>query len=373
MFTIRKNALVLNAMKHTLLGFFFLYILSSNVLATTNELIFQKDLVSHYWIKKDNCISLNPGYFTQVMAAYTVIEYINSLDNNSSNHKTNSKIKEKSNEFADIFLNNINENKYNYILKELNINNTEFIAMMNHNAKKLNLENTKYTSAITDNENNITTPEDIAKLTEHFFNHSKLKKQITPLNKSISENKNVQRFLNPTILEKSFFLGGIINNKWNGVFISNSINQSKTSRKIITIILNANSLERLSYLASNSIQVGLSTTETIRFFSKEESVGKIRIINGNLKEIPVKVLNDVFLTINKDELQYAKETFTIQLLHESPLLAPISKNEEVGTMFIQMNGKLLNSTPVFAEESVATGNLWHRFLDMIELSLTSTN
>ena len=68
--------------------------------------------------------------------------------------------------------------------------------MMNHNAKKLNLENTKYTSAITDNENNITTPEDIAKLTEHFFNHSKLKKQITPLNKSISENKNVQRFLN---------------------------------------------------------------------------------------------------------------------------------------------------------------------------------
>lgn len=360
-------------MKHTLLGFFFLYILSSNVLATTNELIFQKDLVSHYWIKKDNCISLNPGYFTQVMAAYTVIEYINSLDNNSSNHKTNSKIKEKSKEFADIFLNNINENKYNYILKELNINNTEFIAMMNHNAKKLNLENTKYTSAITDNENNITTPEDIAKLTEHFFNHSKLKKQITPLNKSISENKNIQRFLNPTILEKSFFLGGIINNKWNGVFISNSINQSKTSRKIITIILNANSLERLSYLASNSIQVGLSTTETIRFFSKEESVGKIRIINGNLKEIPVKVLNDVFLTINKDELQYAKETFTIQLLHEFPLLAPISKNEEVGTMFIQMNGKLLNSTPVFAEESVATGNLWHRFLDMIELSLTSTN
>ena len=45
------------------------------------------------------------------MAAYTVIEYINSLDNNSSNHETNSKIKEKSKEFADIFLNNINENK----------------------------------------------------------------------------------------------------------------------------------------------------------------------------------------------------------------------------------------------------------------------
>lgn len=360
-------------MKRSILLLGFLTAFSQTLFAADDTFVLQKDIVSHTWIQQEALTkSVNPGVFTRLMTAYTAVQLLEQTKNDAAANKEEKHLDSLA-KMSRALLLSLDQKEYGQLLKAFDVDDQTFVAAMNKDAETLGMKDTHFVSVFATNDRkHRTTPQDIATLSEAVFNHPLLRDAPTSLNEAILDSQNGRRNFDAQILQTPFAFGGRLDEGWSATFVSENAYDNGRIRRMVSIVLNADSVEDLTDHAAQVIKDGFTSYETLPLYTRGETVGNIFIAHGNIRKLPVYVNSDTCVTIKKSELvNNSTEAFKILISHASPLKAPIAKDEEVGKMTVYLHGQVLRETPVFAKTAVETGNFWRRFTDTVRYALNS--
>jgi D-alanyl-D-alanine carboxypeptidase (penicillin-binding protein 5/6) len=101
--------------------------------------------------------------------------------------------------------------------------------------------------------------------------------------------------------------------------------------------------------------------EEIDIFAKDEPVGEAKVFGGAKSGVVLKAHEKVGILVpvaNRDRLK-------AHVVYNGPLTAPIAADQQVGTLRIWIGDALVQETPVYTAEAVATGDLPQRSLDAV--------
>ncbi|NGY06723.1 D-alanyl-D-alanine carboxypeptidase family protein [Solimonas terrae] len=117
------------------------------------------------------------------------------------------------------------------------------------------------------------------------------------------------------------------------------------------------SLELLNY--------GFRFFDTTSLFGPGKPAQTARVYKGNVDGIAIGTLEPVALSLPRgsaDKLQVSAQI-------NSPIIAPLSKGQALGTATIVLDGKTLKTVPLVAMDDVPLGGFFHRLIDTIRLWL----
>ncbi|SPW22956.1 D-alanyl-D-alanine carboxypeptidase dacA precursor [Cronobacter sakazakii] len=85
---------------------------------------------------------------------------------------------------------------------------------------------------------------------------------------------------------------------------------------------------------------------------------------GDNDRASLGVDKDIYLTIPRGRMKDLKASY---VLNTSELHAPLAKNQVVGTINFQLDGKTIEQRPLVVLEEIQEGNFFGRIIDYIKL------
>ena len=138
-------------------------------------------------------------------------------------------------------------------------------------------------------------------------------------------------------------------------------------RRLISVVLGAASDTVRAQESLKLLNFGYQFFETVKLYSADEALSKFRVWKGKLNELPVGFLNDFALTVPKE----AANKIQVSLESRQPLVAPLQRGQEVGTLTVAIDGKPLGQYPVVALQDVEVAGFFGRLWDAIVMFFKS--
>ena len=138
-------------------------------------------------------------------------------------------------------------------------------------------------------------------------------------------------------------------------------------RRLISVVLGAASDTVRAQESLKLLNFGYQFFETVKLYSADEALSKFRVWKGKLNELPVGFLNDFALTVPKE----AANKIQVSLESRQPLVAPLQRGQEVGTLTVAIDGKPLGQYPVVALQDAEVAGFFGRRWDAIVMFFKS--
>lgn len=159
-----------------------------------------------------------------------------------------------------------------------------------------------------------------------------------------------------------------------GIYVSvNPLGNGETHR-LLAVVFGSDTRETLDRTAGVFLREGHLRYKTTTVIRNGEAVGRAPVFNGEAQDVTLVTHENVVVTIAKTmTLSKDSEAFKMHLTRQQPVIAPVDAETPLGTLSIWLNGKCLQSVPVYAKEPVKEGSLWQRVRDTIILTTTDIN
>ena len=138
-------------------------------------------------------------------------------------------------------------------------------------------------------------------------------------------------------------------------------------RRLISVVLGAASDTVRAQESLKLLNFGYQFFETVKLYSADEALAKFLVWKGKLNELPVCFLNDFALTVPKE----AANKIQVSLESRQPLVAPLQRGQEVGTLTVAIDGKPLGQYPVVALQDAEVAGFFGRLWDAIVMFFKS--
>ena len=133
------------------------------------------------------------------------------------------------------------------------------------------------------------------------------------------------------------------------------------SRRLISVVLGAKSPDQRTKVSKSLLEYGFRFYETHKLFSSNQELTQTRVFSGDKKTISLGVIDDTYISIPRRQIKNIKKKFVI----DQNLSAPVSKDEAVGYVVIELEGKPITTFKLFAMETIAEGSFYRKTLDSI--------
>ncbi len=133
----------------------------------------------------------------------------------------------------------------------------------------------------------------------------------------------------------------------------------RNGRRVISVVVGTASQEARAAESSKLLNWALQLFETPKLYSANQAISKVKIYKGKASELNVGFLNDAYVTLPTG----SSKNIQPQLETVQPALAPIKKGQEMGTLKIMLDGKLLAEKKVVALEDVPEAGFFGRLWD----------
>jgi len=138
-------------------------------------------------------------------------------------------------------------------------------------------------------------------------------------------------------------------------------------RRLVSVVLGAASDSVRAQESLKLLNFGYQFYETVKLYSADEALSKFRVWKGKLNELPVGFTKDFALTVPKE----AANKIQVSLESRQPLVAPLQRGQEVGTLTVAVDGKPLGQYPVVALQDVEVAGFFGRLWDAIVMFFKS--
>ena len=138
-------------------------------------------------------------------------------------------------------------------------------------------------------------------------------------------------------------------------------------RRLVSVVLGAASDTVRAQESLKLLNFGYQFYETVKLYSADEALSKFRVWKGKLNELPVGFTKDFALTVPKE----AANKIQVSLESRQPLVAPLQRGQEVGTLTVAVDGKPLGQYPVVALQDVEVAGFFGRLWDAIVMFFKS--
>lgn len=137
----------------------------------------------------------------------------------------------------------------------------------------------------------------------------------------------------------------------------------RDQHRLISVVIGTATEKLRSSESQRLLNYGFQNFETIKLYSKEQAVSNKRIWKGTSKSLDIGFLADYYITVPKGQRGALKATLETR----QPMLAPIDKGQQIGTLHLMLNEKPYLDLPVVALDDIALANVFSRGIDNIRL------
>jgi len=242
-----------------------------------------------------------------------------------------------------------------------------FVTLMNREAQRMGLKNTRFANphGLPD-ANNYSTASDLANLAAHvihdfpeFYKIDSVK-QFT-YNKITQQNRNRLLWLDPTV--DGMKTGHTTASGYSMIASARRPNGSTGERRLISVISGAANDSARTQESQKLLNWGFQNFDTVKLYSKGQAIQTPPVWKGSQAAVKIGFTRDILVTVPKGVAGKLKPV----LERRDPLVAPLARNSQVGTLKMTVDGKPLLVLPVLALEEVPEAGIFGRAWDSMRL------
>ena len=237
-------------------------------------------------------------------------------------------------------------------------NEETFAALMNNHAARLEMDNTNFVNSTgLPHPDHYTTPRDIAKVAmatirefPEFYAWYAEKSML--FNKIKQHNRN-------KLLWRDESVDGMKTGHTEAAGYCLVASAKRKDMRLIAIVMGTKSEQARAKETQTLLNYGFRFFETHRLYAAGEKLKQIRIWKGAKQQLTLGLEKDLFVTIPRRQYKKLEAKMDIQ----NQIMAPVTKGEVMGSVTINLHGKLLAEVPLIALEQVDAGSLWQKTKD----------
>lgn len=138
-------------------------------------------------------------------------------------------------------------------------------------------------------------------------------------------------------------------------------------RRLISVVLGAESETVRAQESLKLLNYGFQFFDTVRLYGAEQEMSRVQVWKGIDNDVPVGFLDDFVMSLPKDGAQRVEAA----LASHQPVMAPIQRGQELGTLTLSIDGRLLGEYPVVALQDVEVSGFFGRLWDALRLWIKS--
>ena len=239
-----------------------------------------------------------------------------------------------------------------------------FVSLMNGYAKKMGLTNTTFMTVHgLDAPGQFSTARDMALLTKAMIH-------------DVPEEYAVHK-------EKEFTFNGIRQTNRNGLLWDNSLNvdgiktghtdkagynlvasATEGQMRLISAVMGGRTFKGRETESKKLLTWGFRFFETVNPLKAGKEFASEPVWFGDNDRASLGVDKDLYLTIPRGRMKDLKASY---VLNSTELHAPLQKNQVVGTINFQLDGKTLDQRPLVVLQEIPEGNFFGKIIDYIKL------
>jgi serine-type D-Ala-D-Ala carboxypeptidase (penicillin-binding protein 5/6) len=135
--------------------------------------------------------------------------------------------------------------------------------------------------------------------------------------------------------------------------------------RLISVVMGATSDKTRAAGSRALLEYGFHFFETHRLYTADAKVTTVKVWKGDAEEVPLGLADDLYLTIPRGQYNDLAQTVDVP----QRIIAPVEAHTEVGQLRFALGDEVLVQRPLRTLDPVATGSLWRRMTDAVELWL----
>jgi serine-type D-Ala-D-Ala carboxypeptidase (penicillin-binding protein 5/6) len=236
-----------------------------------------------------------------------------------------------------------------------------FVEMMNKKAKELGLKNTSFKNSTgLPAEDHYSSAYDMAMIAKELLKYEQITKYTGKYEDYLRENTDKKFWLVNTNRLVKFYPGvdGVKTGFTNEAKYCLTATAKKDNMRVIAVVFGAPTPKERNAQITKMLDYAFSQYKTHSIYKRNHVMGKAKISKGKMKEVelvtsePISVLTKKGASIDDVE--------KVVKIKEN-IKAPVKKGDELGTLMLKQNGKVLLKSPVVAKENVDQANWWDLF------------
>ncbi|KHE03028.1 D-alanyl-D-alanine carboxypeptidase [Pantoea stewartii] len=237
-----------------------------------------------------------------------------------------------------------------------------FIGLMNNYVKALGLTNTHFMTVHgLDAEGQYSTARDMALLGQALIRDVPEEYALNK-EKEFTFNHIRQMNRNRLLWSTNLHVDGIKTGHTSGAGNNLVASATEGDMRLISVVLGTAS-DAIRFRESEKLLTwGFRFFETVTPVKADAPFAQQRVWFGDQSQVSLGVAKDAALTIPKGQMKNLKASYTLS----SPQLeAPLKKNQVVGTINFQLDGKTIEQRPLVALQDVPEGGFFSRMIDFV--------
>ncbi|MCA1857189.1 D-alanyl-D-alanine carboxypeptidase [Massilia oculi] len=242
-----------------------------------------------------------------------------------------------------------------------------FVNLMNREAQRMGLKGTRFANphGLPD-PNNYSTASDLAILAANvirdfpeFYKIDSIK-QFT-YNKITQQNRNRLLWLDSTV--DGMKTGHTDSSGYSMIASARRPNGNAGQRRLISVVLGTSSPDVRTQESQKLLNWGFQNFDTVKLYAKGQAVKSVPVWKGAESTVKLGFNRDILVTVPKGVAGKMKAA----LEYKDPLVAPLARNAQVGTVKMMVDGKPLLALPVVTLEEVQEASIFGRAWDSMRL------
>jgi D-alanyl-D-alanine carboxypeptidase (penicillin-binding protein 5/6) len=233
-----------------------------------------------------------------------------------------------------------------------------FVEMMNEKAEEIGLSNTSFAnSSGLEDSRNFSTVRDIATMSKYLIvNYPKYYEYFkeTEFTWDRTGGDPIKQGNRNPLLYKNIGADGIKTGYLASEKYSLAASVIGEKRRVISVISGSQTKKARSLDSIKLISWGLRNTTTYEIAEKNIPNFKFKTWLGKKDFVDGIVKEDMYVTISKKEIKGLKVTIN----YNGPIMAPIEKDQEIGTLIVKIGDEEIRSLPIYSNEKIKKVNFF---------------
>ena len=137
----------------------------------------------------------------------------------------------------------------------------------------------------------------------------------------------------------------------------------RDNRRLISVLMGAASENMRSKESQRLLNFGFQFFDTTQLYKKHQHISSIQVWKGSQNKLNVGFDHDVYFSLPKGQ----SEKLKAKMEYKQPLIAPISKGQEVGMVKFSIDDQQIAAYPLVALETVDTAGIFGRAWDSVQM------
>ncbi|CED79208.1 D-alanyl-D-alanine carboxypeptidase dacA [Candidatus Hamiltonella defensa (Bemisia tabaci)] len=240
-----------------------------------------------------------------------------------------------------------------------------FVHLMNAYAQEMGLKNTHFKNVHgLDAEGQYTSARDMALMGRALI-HDVPDEYAIYKEKEFTFNQIRQLNRNGLLWDKSLNVDGIKTGHTDAAGYNLVASATQGPMRLISVVLGGRTFKERETESKKLLSWGFRFFETVEPLKAGDVFASRPVWFGDVNTAQLGVDKNIYLTLPKDQAKHLKLSF---VLNQSELRAPLKKNQIVGSIHFELNGKIIEEPrPLVVLHEVKEGGFFSRMLDYMKL------